>query len=227
MSGIKSWSEEDRPREKLITKGASALSSAELLAILIGIGNSDQSAVELARNMLLEHDDNLADFASVDLSGLTRHRGIGPAKAVSILAALELSRRIRSTSRSPRPKIRSAAEAYEHLYQHLQGLTYEEFWIILLNRNSQVLSTHRISEGGVSFTAVDSKRIFKPAILANATSVVMAHNHPSGNLRPSRADIDLTKKLIKAGQAVDVQVSDHIIFTEDGYTSLRDEGYFQ
>jgi len=224
MSSLKTWSEDDRPREKLIQKGASSLSTAELLAIFLRTGTAELSALDLSRQILSEHDDNLANLAGISIDELTAYKGMGPAKAVTVIAALELARRIRSTSKDVRPRIKSASEAYEHLYQYLYGLRYEEFWMILLSRTSRVLSTVRLSEGGVAATVVDPKRLFKTALLADANAVILAHNHPSGNLKASRADIALTEKLILLGKKMELPIVDHLIFTDEGYLSMRDEG---
>jgi len=220
---IKSWAEDDRPREKLLNKGSAALSDAELIAILIGSGNRKMSAVELSQLILRESDNNLGNLARKSLHDLMQYSGIGEAKAISIVAALELGRRRKGEVKLGKPKISSSRHAYEEL-NHLIDLSHEEFWVLLLNRANEVIDRIKVSSGGVSGTVADARLIFKPAIQRLASGVVLAHNHPSGNLKPSQADIDLTKKLKEGGTLIDINIIDHLIVTDAGYYSFADEG---
>lgn len=223
---IKSWAEADRPREKLLRNGRKSLTNAELLAIVIGSGTTRDTAVELGRKLLAQSNNDLAELSRQSISQLCKIRGIGPAKAVSIAAALELgSRRADGRPRSVK-KITSSIDAFLTVKPHLMDLDHEEFWITLVSRSNRVLKTMRISSGGVSATVVDAKMIFKPAIEILASGVILAHNHPSGNLRPSQSDKDLTKKLIEAGNQLDINVLDHIIVAGTNYLSFRDESLF-
>jgi DNA repair protein RadC len=220
---IKHWAEEDRPREKLLHQGKKRLSDAELLAILLGSGSREASAVMLAKQLLAAYEHNLHLLAKANISELRRFKGIGMAKAVSICAALELSARRNILDIKLRPTITSSRDAYQMIATLLADLPHEEFWILLLNRANRVIGRERVSVGGVAGTVVDAKLIFQKAIQQLASSIILAHNHPSGNLRPSQADIDLTKKLKSAGKVLDIQVLDHLIISEAGYTSLADE----
>ncbi len=222
--GIKGWSEDDRPREKLALKGQSALSLAELLAILIGSGTREKSAVALCRDILSDHGDDLANLATVTRDQLQSYKGVGPAKATTILAALELARRMRSAKGGKVEKITNSSEAYRHMHQYLAHLKHEEFWIILLNRAMKVLATRQVSQGGLSATVVDPKVIFTAALQESATAVVLVHNHPSGRAVPSEADRALTRKLTLAGQHMEIKINDHIIYTDDAYFSFNDRG---
>ncbi|MEO9965548.1 MAG: DNA repair protein RadC [Reichenbachiella sp.] len=221
---IKKWAEEDRPREKLATKGKSALSEAELIAILIGSGTPSISAVELSKTILATVDNDLNQLAKLSLADLKKFNGIGEAKAVSIVSALELGRRRKDTNFDERPKVRTSQDAYAYLKPHLMDLDHEEFWVLYLNRANKILKAERISTGGVSGTIVDAKLIFKRALESLASSVILAHNHPSGNQQPSDQDLTLTKKLKAAGATLDIPVLDHLIFTDQGYFSFSDKG---
>ncbi len=216
----------DRPREKLLEKGENHLSDSELLAIILGSGNKEQNAVELAQTILLQSNNNLADLAKFSLHDLQRFKGIGEAKAINIIASLELGKRRRSTTPAVKPKISSSSQAFEVLYHHFADLHHEEFWILPLNRANQVIKKICISHGGFSGTVADPKIIFKKALENNASSLILAHNHPSGNLRPSKSDISLTNKLISTGNALDLPVLDHLIFGENTFLSFKDEGIF-
>lgn len=220
---IKQWAEADRPREKLIIKGKAALSDAELIAILIGSGTKTQSAVELSRSILSQHNNDLNRLARLSLKDLQKFKGIGEAKAISIISALELGRRRKSTEPESKPKITGSSEVYEHLRPHLQDLDHEQFWVMYLNRSNMIIQTEQISVGGVAGTVVDSKVIFKKALEHLASSIILGHNHPSGNQKPSQQDIQLTKKMKAAGQTLDINVLDHLIFTDNGYFSFADE----
>ncbi len=221
---IKTWAEEDRPREKLLAKGKQTLSDAELVAILLGSGSRDETAVGLAQRILKSVDNNLNELGKRSLTELTKFKGMGDAKSITIVAALELGRRRQLTDIQERPQIRSSRDAYHIIAATLMDLPHEEFWILLLNRANKVMSREQISLGGVAGTVVDAKIVFRKAIEGMASSIILVHNHPSGNLQPSQQDIDLTKKLKKAGETLDITVFDHLIITESGYFSFADEG---
>lgn len=221
---IKNWAEDDKPREKLLHKGPSALSNAELIAILIGSGNLQESAVALSKRIMSEQKDNLAELARLTISDLKKYKGIGEAKAITIAAALELGRRRSITVLNEKAQIKDSKSAYILLQKELGDLNYENFCIILLNRANKVLKTIRISEGGITGTVVDPRKVFKIALDNNATSLILGHNHPSGQLTPSEADIQLTKKLKQAGETLDLPVLDHIIVGDGNYYSFADEG---
>lgn len=221
---ILSWSEEDRPREKFMLKGKNALSDAELIAILIGSGTPEMSAVDLAKIIMQSCMDNINELAKVSVNDLKKHPGIGEAKAVSILAALELGRRRNDIIGKQKRKITSSGQVYEEMKPFLLDKQHEEFWIMLLNRANQVVRTLQISVGGISATVVDIKMIFKLAIDHLASSVILVHNHPSGQLTPSKADIQLTYQIKEAGRLLDMPVLDHMIFTDNGFYSFMDAG---
>ncbi len=221
---IKAWAEEDRPREKLNAQGRRALSDAELIAILIGSGNRDESAVELSKRILHHYGNDLNKLGKVSVNELSRFKGIGEAKAISIIAALELGRRRSDTETKVADIITSSSTAWQILRRHLVDLNHEEFWILLLSRSNKVIAKELISKGGLSGTVADPKIIFSIALQHQASSIILAHNHPSGNLKPSQQDIDLTKKLYQAGKILDINVFDHLIITDDGFLSFADEG---
>jgi DNA repair protein RadC len=221
---IKSWSEEDRPREKLLSNGKRSLSDSELIAILIGSGNTNESAVELSKRILFHVQHNLHSLSKLSVKELETFRGIGQAKAISVLAALELGRRMKRTEPGVRKEIRSSKVAYLWMQELLVELNYEEFWIILLNRSNRVISRLNISKGGVSGTIVDVKIVFKLAMENLASSIILCHNHPSGNSKPSESDVQLTKRMQQAGKIMDVPVIDHLIVCESSYFSFADEG---
>jgi DNA repair protein RadC len=221
---IKSWSPEDRPREKLFLKGKSALSDAELVAILLGSGTPTLSAVDLAKKVLQISSNNLHDLARLSVKDLMVIKGIGEAKAVTVVAALELGRRRKDLETGQRPKITSSKDAFDILKPDLLDIPHEEFWIILLNRANRMISKHQISQGGVAGTVADPKIIFKSALEGLASGIILAHNHPSGNLTASQADIDLTRKLKDAGKLLEIQVLDHVIVAGQKYYSFADEG---
>ncbi|MFY0625110.1 MAG: DNA repair protein RadC [Reichenbachiella sp.] len=220
---IKKWAEEDRPREKLIIKGKSALSDAELIAILIGSGNREYSAVELSKKILSTLNNDLNQLAKLNVSDLQKFNGVGEAKAISIISALELGRRRKESENTVRIKITSSTDVYNLLTPMMLDLPHEEFWVVYCNRANQVIRKEQISAGGVSGTVVDNKIIFKKALEILASSIILAHNHPSGNLKPSQADVNLTKKLVAAGKLMEIPVLDHVIFTDHGYFSFSDE----
>ena len=221
---IKSWAKVDRPREKLILKGKSALSEAELIAILIGSGNRHESAVELSRRILGDVENNLASLSRLSVNDLMQFKGIGEAKAISIVAALELGRRRKESAALNKERISSSRDLVRIFQPLLADLSHEEFWVLFLNRSNKIISRVNISSGGVSGTVVDSKIIFKLAVEHLASSVILCHNHPSGNVQPSEADIMLTKSIRDAGKLLDVVVLDHIIIAEDRHFSFADEG---
>ena len=221
---IKNWSPEDRPREKLLAKGTPVLSDAELVAILLGSGISTVSAVELAKRVLQTVDNNLHELGRLSVKDLMKVKGIGQAKAISIIAALELGRRRRDVDQDVRPRISSSRDCFEILKAHLQDIKHEEFWILLLNRGNRMIKKHQISQGGVAGTVADPKIIFKLALEDLSSGIILAHNHPSGNLTASQADIDLTKKIKEAGKLLEIQVLDHLIVAGQKYFSFADEG---
>ena len=223
-TSIKDWAEDDQPREKLMNKGPAALSNAELIAILIGSGNAQESAVALCKRILNEVNDNLAELARLTLTDLQRFKGIGEAKAITIAAALELGRRRSTSVMSEKPLIKDSKTAYLLFQKELSDLNYETFCVLLLNRANKVVRIVKISDGGISGTIVDQRKVFKIALDNNATSIILGHNHPSGQVTPSQSDIDLTKRLKAAGLTLDLPVLDHIIVGDGIYNSFADEG---
>jgi DNA repair protein RadC len=221
---IKSWSPEDRPREKLLLKGTSALSDAELIAILLGSGTAKLSAVDVAKKVLAHVDNNLDSLARLTIKELMKAKGIGEAKAITIVAALELGRRRKDQSPEEKPKIDGAKTAADLIRGELMDLPHEEFWVLLLNRANRLVKKKKISEGGVSGTVADPKIIFKLAVEELASGIIVAHNHPSGNPKPSESDITLTKKIKEAGKLLDISLLDHLIIARDKYFSFADEG---
>ena len=221
---IKSWAEEDRPREKLLVHGRRSLSDAELIAILIGSGNRQESAVELSKRILLSHSNDLDRLAKLSVQDLSKFNGIGEAKAIAIIAALELGRRKNDSCIPDKVQVGNSRDVYKALLPMFSDLTHEEFWIVLLNRANKITSKHLISKGGQAGTVADPKIIFNTVLQYQAASVILAHNHPSGNLKPSSADISLTNKLVAAGKLLDVSVLDHLIITDKDYYSFADEG---
>ncbi|MCG8390485.1 MAG: DNA repair protein RadC [Cytophagales bacterium] len=220
---IKSWAEEDRPREKLVLKGKAALSEAELIAAIIGSGTPSCSAVDVSKGILNSIGNNLNHLAKLTVKDLMKFKGIGEAKAVGIVSAMELGRRRKEADIKKKPKISCSKDAYILMKSELMDLAHEEFWCLLLNRGNSVIKKQLVSSGGVSGTVADPKLIFKAALEELASSVILVHNHPSGNRQPSHADKLLTKKMKEAGRALEISLLDHIIFTEDGYFSFADE----
>ena len=221
---IRDWAEEDRPRERLLEIGKNSLSDAELLAILIRSGNRDSSAVELSKLILKSVDYNLDNLSKLSVSDLLKFKGIGEAKAISIVAALELGRRKKLIKSSSKPRITCSKDVYNYIKLNLEDLPFEEFWIVLLNKSNSILSKHMIGRGGVSQTLADPKLIFNYALTKLASSIILAHNHPSGRVVPSDADIKLTKKIKNAGSYLDIAILDHIIVGDDKYYSFADQG---
>ena len=223
-SPIKAWAEDDRPREKLLLKGRSALSDAELLAILMGSGSKNESAVDLAKRILRQSNDNLIELSRLGVSELIKFKGVGEAKAISIIAAMELGKRRRGAEVLDKKKIASSRDVFEYFSGILGDNNYEVFYILLLNRANKVIRDIQISEGGFTGTVADPKKIFKIALEYSATSVILCHNHPSGNIQPSDADLKLTQKLKSAGDMLDLAVIDNIIIGDEKYFSFADEG---
>jgi DNA repair protein RadC len=221
---IKNWAVEDRPREKLLSKGIHVLSDSELIAILIGSGSRESSAVELARKILNSVNNNLHELGKLSVNDLSKIKGIGTAKAISVLAALELGKRRKLEEVVKKQKITGSNEVYEIFYPLLVDLPHEEFWILMLNRSNCIIDKYKISQGGIAGTVIDVRLILKTAIDKLASSIILCHNHPSGNLMPSEADQQITKKLNEASQLVDVKVLDHIIIGGAAYYSFLDEG---
>lgn len=223
---IKMWAVEDRPREKTLKHGLSALSDAELIAILIGSGNAKETAVELSRRILAAFDNNLMAVRQASVDKLKEFNGIGEAKAINILAALELGKRHQLLSPEMKPRVQSSIDAFNIVGPMLTDLPHEEFWAIYLNRANQLIDSKCVSRGGVSGTVMDVRLIMKLGVEKLASSIILAHNHPSGNPEPSKADIDITRKCRDAGKILDIQVVDHIIVAGKNFTSLADEGHF-
>ena len=215
---------DDRPRERLIAKGATALSNAEILAILIGSGTREKSAVQLSREVLTAFDNDLDKFATVNLQNLLRFRGIGEAKAVSLLAALEFGRRRKNASVKPPKQINISTDAFNAVKERFEDLQHEEFHVILMNRSNKIQAVEMISRGGISGTTVDGKIIFRSALDHRSSGIILCHNHPSGNLKPSEADKKVTRNLIQFGKLVDISILDHLIITAEGYYSFKDHG---
>lgn len=223
---ITNWSEDDKPREKLMLKGKSALSDAELIAILIGSGSRNESAVDLSKRILASVDNNLNALGKMTLQQLMNFKGIGEAKAISIMAAMELGRRRRVEDAVELKKITSSKMIFELMQPIIGELPHEEFWVLYLNNSNKVLFKSQQGKGGITGTMVDVRLVFKAALELGATSVILCHNHPSGTLTPSDADKQITRKLKAAGVNLDIQVLDHLIITENGYFSFNDEGIF-
>ena len=223
---INQWAEDDRPREKMLLKGKSALSDSELLAILISSGSRNESAVQLCQRILASVNHNLNQLGKLSIVQLTEFKGIGEAKAIAIVAALELGRRRRSEEAAEFQKITSSKAVFEIMQPLIGELHHEEFWVLYLNNSNKVLHKAQLSKGGMTGTIVDTRIIFKTALEYNATSLILAHNHPSGKLLASDADKEITKKLKMAGQQMDILVLDHVIITENGFYSFNDEGIF-
>ncbi len=221
---ITAWAEEDRPREKMLLKGRQALSDAELLAILLGSGSIGESAVGLAQRVLASVDHNLHELGKRSIKELQRFKGVGEAKAISISAALELGRRRQISDLRERPRVGSSRDAFNVIAPLISDLHHEEFWLLLLNKANEVFVREKLSTGGTAGTVADVKMTFKIALDARAAGIIAVHNHPSGNLKPSQADVDLTKKMKEAGKILDLPLLDHLIVSERGYYSFADEG---
>ena len=221
---IKNWAVEDRPREKMLVKGIRSLSEAELIAILIGSGNLDESAVEVSRRIMSSVNNNLNELGKKTINDLQKFKGIGPAKAITITAAMELGRRRKESEPDEKPKVVTSADCAAIFKPLLSDLPHEEFWVLLLNRNNLVIDKMLVSQGGLSGTVIDVRIILKMALDKLACSIILCHNHPSGNLIPSEADKDITKKIKEAGKHMDIPILDHLIIANDSYFSFADDG---
>lgn len=221
---IKLWSDDDKPREKLVNKGRDILSDAELIAILIGSGNRNESAVQLSKRILASTNYSLNELGTLTIKQLMQFKGIGEAKAVTIAAALEIGRRRRGEKAMKVAKISSSKSVFELLQPKLGDLKHEEFWIVYLNNSNKVLQTSQLSKGGITGTLVDVRLVMKEALEVGAIGLILAHNHPSGTLKPSNADKQITQKLKTAASALDIKVLDHLIITQTCYFSFADEG---
>lgn len=223
---INQWAEDDRPREKFLLKGKSTLSDSELIAILIGSGSRNESAVQLCQRILASTNNNLNQLGKLSIAQLTQFKGIGEAKAITIAAALELGRRRRSEDVVELSKISSSKSVFEIMQPIIGELPHEEFWVLYLNNSNKVIYKSQLSKGGITGTIVDVRLIFKTVFEHNATAIILTHNHPSGKLMASEQDIQVTKKIKLAAQQLDVNLLDHIIITENGFYSFNDEGIF-
>lgn len=221
---IKEWAKEDRPREKLVKYGKSSLSTAELIAILLRTGTAKSTALDLSRQVLAFANNDLSSLCRLTISDLSKIKGLGPVKAITLVAALELGRRRREEETPMKSQITSSKDAVDMLQPHLADLNHEEFWIILLNKANRLINKKAISTGGMTGTVVDPKIIFREALEARACSIILGHNHPSGNNKPSEADIQLTKKLQEAGKNLEISVLDHVIIAGSTFYSFADEG---
>lgn len=221
--GIKLWAEEDRPREKLLHHGRRHLTDAELIAILIGSGSRNETAVDLSKRILSFYENNLVKIGQASIQDLSRFKGIGEAKAITIIAALELGLRRKETQEEQIVQVTASSDVHRYLYNTFADLNHEEFWILLLNRSNHIIGRHLISKGGQAGTVADPKIIFKVALERNAANIVLAHNHPSGNLKPSESDNKLTRNLVASGVMLGLYVVDHLIFARSNYYSYKDE----
>ena len=221
---IRNWAEEDRPREKLLLKGKAALSDAELVAILIGTGTASLSAVDVAKELMNGVNNNINELARQTVKELMKNKGIGEAKAITIVAALELGRRRKEIVEERKRKIRGPQDIYEEMKPYMMDLRHEEFWILLLNQGNVVIRPMMVSRGGVNGTVADARLIFKAAIENLASGVVLVHNHPSGQLVASEADKQLTADIVSSGRMLGIPVLDHLIFTDLGFYSFATEG---
>ncbi len=219
---IRHWSIEDRPREKLRIKGRSALTNAELLAILLKSGSRQETAVQLAKRVLHDTGGNLSELGRYSVEKLMRYKGIGEAKAITLIAALELGRRKTATQKETRAKIRNSKEVFDLLLPSLGDLPHEEFWIVYLNNANRVILKEQLSKGGITGTLVDIRLAMKKTLDLGAVSIILAHNHPSGVTRPSQSDLDITQKLTIAAKTLDIKVLDHLIITRESFYSFAD-----
>lgn len=225
---INSWAEEDRPREKLLAKGTAALSNAELIAILIGSGNRDESAVQLSQRILDSLENNLNELGKQPVNYFTsKFKGIGEAKAISIIAALELGRRRKIADILQRKTITSPEDAADIFIAQLGDLGHEEFWVLLLNQSNKIMGTEKVSQGGIAETPVDVRLLMKKVLDTQSTAIIVSHNHPSGNLQPSQSDIHLTEKIKKACALFDVRLLDHLVIANNEYYSFANEGLLE
>jgi DNA repair protein RadC len=227
FTGIKSWAEDDRPREKLMQKGRSALSDAELLSIMLGSGNQNQNALELAKEILSDAEHNLSNLSKQSWEHFSKFQGVGSAKAAKLVAAFELGRRRQGYNKSNETRITNSNMVFEHMGGYFVDMVHEEFHVLLLDRANHVIRRVQVSIGGMSGTVADGKIIFKKAIDVGAHAIILIHNHPSGHLTPSTKDIQLTRRLVQFGQYIDLPVIDHVIFSENGYFSFADSGLLE
>jgi DNA repair protein RadC len=221
---INNWAEEDRPREKLMSLGPEALSNAELLAILIGSGSPEESAVDLMKHIMNDCQNNLNTLGKLTIRDLCQYNGIGPAKAITILAACELGKRRQAEKPQERPDLGTATLLYNYMHPKMQDLDTEEFWLLLMNQNYRLIKELRIAHGGITEVAVDIRLLLKEALLCNATILAVCHNHPSGSIRPSKADDDLTQRILRACQLMNIKFLDHVIVTDGLYYSYHESG---
>ncbi|MHB0754272.1 RadC family protein [Polaribacter sp. M15] len=221
---IKSWALDDRPREKLLAKGKTALSDAELIAILIGSGNRTESAVALSKRILLSVGGNINELAKLSVEKLMEFKGIGEAKAISIITALELGKRRQLETALEKPKITSSKAVFNVMQPVIGDLEHEEFWVLFLNNSNKVIVKSQVSKGGLTATIVDVRLLFKRALELACVGLIVCHNHPSGKLEPSNADQQITQKIKQAGQTLDIKLLDHLIITQKAYFSFADEG---
>jgi len=221
---INQWAEEDRPREKMATLGAEALSSAELLAILIGSGSTKESAVDLMKRILADCNNSLNTLGKKSIHDLCQYNGVGEAKAITILAACELGKRRQAETPEERPDLGNATSIYNHMHPVMQDLDVEEFWVLLLNQHHRLIKKMRIARGGITATIVDIRLIIREAVLCNATQLVVCHNHPSGNIMPSKDDDNLTLNIMRACQIMNIYFADHVIITDGAYYSYHEKG---
>ena len=221
---IKQWAIDDRPREKLLANGVKSLSDTELLAILIGSGTKERSAVELSRAILSDSENNLAHLGKKSIAELTKTKGIGKAKAITIVAALELGMRRKLTEIAKKPKVSSSKDAFDYIHSIIADIRHEEFWILFLNRSNKIIDKYKLSQGGISGTVIDVRLILKKALELLASSLILCHNHPSGNLQPSENDKKITEKIRAAALQMDIKLLDHLIISDNVYLSFSDEG---
>ncbi|MGO4710297.1 DNA repair protein RadC [Chryseobacterium sp. 2TAF14] len=221
---IKFLAEDDRPREKFLLKGKNSVSDSELLAIIMGSGNRDETAVELARKILASVDNNWHQLSLLTIKDLMKFKGVGEVKAISIATALEIGRRRAAQEIPEKPQISSSKDAYNLLKLHLADLRTEEFWALFLNQNNKVIHISQLTQGGINQSIVDIRILFKTALEHFATAIIISHNHPSGNLKPSEEDINITKQIKEAGNVMNIQLLDHLIITQNAYISFSDEG---
>lgn len=221
--GIKDWAADDKPREKLLIKGKNALSNSELLAIIISSGSINESAVDLSKRILESCDNNLVSLSKLNIAQLKKFKGIGTVKALTIEAALELGRRRQASAAVERPQIINSNDAYQYLKTMMEDIQHEEAWVLFLDRNSKPIAIENVSKGGLSSTVIDTKTVYKRAIEIGASMIIMAHNHPSGNCKPSKADDHITKQFVETGKLIDIQLADHLIITSTAYYSYADQ----
>ena len=223
-TGIKNWAEEDRPREKMLQKGVAALSDSELLAILLSSGNKNETAVDLARRILKDVDDNLQELSKHTVKSLSKYNGVGLAKAVTVIAALELGKRRISSDISKKQHITCSKDTYELMCSCLLDKPYEHVWAIFLDRRNKLLHKELISTGGITGATIDQNRLLRSALEVYATGIILCHNHPSGSITPSKEDISITQKIAAAAALLNISILDHLIVGENGYYSFKDEG---